>query len=116
MNYLAPAMSGLFLVSAFLQLNDPDSVPWIVLYLAAAVASFRHKNLAPELLLSGVALCVLMAGYLMLAIDGIEWRAVFSSFNMQGQGVEEVREAGGLLIIASWFTILVCLNKREDTA
>ena len=109
-------MGGLFLVSALLQVNDPDSVPWIVLYTAAAVASFWRKHLAPALLLSGVALCVLMAGYLMLAIDGIEWRAVFSSFNMQGQGVEEIREAGGLLIIAVWFTILAYLKKREYNA
>ena len=115
MNYLAPAMGGLFLVSALLQVNDPDSVPWIVLYTAAAVASFWHKRLAPGPLLSGVALCALVAVYVMPSIDGIEWRAVFSSFNMQGQGVEEVREAGGLLIIAGWLTILVCLKKREYT-
>jgi len=106
-------MGGLFLASAYLQLNDPDSLLWIVLYMAAALASFSHKHLAPALLLSGVGLCVLMAGYLMLAIDGIEWRAVFGSFNMQGRGVEEIREAGGLLIIAAWFTILACLKKRE---
>ena len=33
--------------------------------------------------------------------------------NMQGQGVEEVREIGGLLIISVWFTILAYVKKRK---
>ena len=106
-------MGGLFLVSAYLQLNDPDSLIWIVVYFIAAVASFLHSRLARSLLIGGVLACLVMTGVLLATIDGIDWRGVFASFNMEGQGVEEIREVGGLLIIAVWFTILAYVKERR---
>ena len=106
-------MGGLFLTSAYLQLNDPDSLLWIVVYLLAAFASFGHEYIARPMFIVGVVVCLLMAGYLLLAIEGVEWQAVFRSFNMPGRGVEEIREVSGLLIIAIWFTILTYVTKRD---
>ena len=106
-------MGGLFLVSAYLQLNDPDSWLWIVAYIIAAAVSFLHNTLTRALLLTCVALSLAAITYLLMTIDGIDWGGVFGSFNMQGQGVEEVREIGGLLIIAVWFTILAYVKKRK---
>ena len=106
-------MGVLFLVSAYLQLNDPDSWLWIVIYIVAAMVSFWHNILPRALLLTCVALSLAAITYLILAINDIDWRGVFGSFNMQGQGVEEVREIGGLLIIAVWFTILAYVKKRK---
>ena len=106
-------MGALFLVSAYLQLNDPDSWLWIFVYLFAALVSFWHHRVPRAILLGVVFLCLSMSIYLVFVTSEIEWDRVFASFNMQGEGVEEIREVGGLLIITIWFSILIYMSNRE---
>ncbi len=96
MRLLRVTMSGVFLLFAALQYNDPDRLMWLGLYGYAALVSLlavagRSGWLpAPALLVYG-------AGFALLApaIDASWWSS------------EEAREALGLLLSALWMTVLL---------
>ncbi|HEY3405884.1 MAG TPA: transmembrane 220 family protein [Ohtaekwangia sp.] len=114
-NFLLAVM---FLLFAFLQLNDPDPVIWILIYGGMAVfcimAMFEYY---PKKVIIGVL--VIFAGYSILYFDGVT--AWLQSENkselfdevakMRTWYVEEAREFLGLLIcvlvlVVYWFRSL----------
>ena len=100
--YLIPAL--LFLVFAYFQMNDPDSVPWIIIYLVVSglfwYGLFGKSN--PQAAL-GVGI-ILLVGMVLLA--GGTWEfftnedGISLSEGMQDDYpyIEEAREFGGLAI------------------
>jgi hypothetical protein len=107
----------LFLLIALLQLNDPDPILWIILYVFAAWLSLMaSKNqYYPTLHLTQVGLSILWAIYILVWHNGVqEWFDEHTSaelvYRMQADKpwIEETRELGGLLITAmvggiQWF-------------
>jgi hypothetical protein len=98
-------LAVMFLVFAFVQINDPDPVLWILIYGAMAVICI----LAAFKLYSKIALIILMVGYFVYALvflPGVqEWLAqhdqsmLFDDIaKMQHLYVEESREFLGLMI------------------
>lgn len=94
----------LFALFAFFQWNDPDSLPWILLYLSVAAlffAAFLGKRLTAVTLILGGIMLLGMLFYLPGAFefltndDGIAF-----SQGMQNDYpyIEEAREFGGLTI------------------
>ena len=97
-----------YLLSAAVQFNDPDALPWIVIYLAAAVmcvAQYRRKLapwLPPVLLaISGVWIIALLPSI----IGEVSPAEVFESVSMRTRAVEEAREIGGLGLVALWAAV-----------
>jgi hypothetical protein len=99
----------LFLLSAALQLNDPDPWAWVIFYAFAAWLSLMagKKNFYPSLHLAQVVIALLWGSYILFFRDGVqEWYAEHSSaelvHKMQADKpwIEETRELGGLLIVA----------------
>jgi hypothetical protein len=107
--YLNLFLALLFLFGALVQINDPDPIGWIAIYLAAAGACLaahrRPERLAPPLIVGVIAL--VWAGAI---LSGMESRVpllnLFSQWQMMNQAVENTRESYGLLIIAGWMAVL----------
>jgi hypothetical protein len=98
-------LAVMFLVFAFLQINDPDPLLWIGIYGALAVicvlAAFRIYSRAAMVVLSGL---LLVYGYFLLP-GAQEWwaqedrSALFDDVaKMEHLYIEEARELLGLLI------------------
>lgn len=111
---LCVLMAGLFVLSIALQYNDPDVLVWMLIYAVGLVMTILHlSGKASPVLLLGASLpgfCGVI--YLVLSIQDVELDKLFSSLNMQGRGVEEVREAGGLLIQSLWLAYLAGASKE----
>lgn len=105
---VSATMLFILLLSAGVQYNDPDPWLWIAVYLAGALLTAAHlfgrgifmlNLLAAGLGILGVILIV-------LPLDDVATERVFASIQMQGEGVEEVREAGGLAMQSVWLLYL----------
>lgn len=105
-------MTGLFGLSAIVQLNDPDPLAWIGIYSACAcgcllaLTPFRIWWI-PVII---CALCLLWAVLLLPGIytefSTINWSEVIGSIEMKSKQSEIVREIGGLFIAVAWMLIL----------
>ena len=105
MKILNLVLAAMFVVFAFVQINDPDPVIWILIYGAMAVtcvlAAFGYYY---HVVLIG--LLILYAGYSFVFFDGVgEWLVsedksmLFDDIaKMQYPYIEESREFLGLLI------------------
>lgn len=111
MRYLAIIFALCFLVSAYVQLNDPDPVVWITLYTIPALVSLlflKKKFPAPVYL-------VLAIVYLAIAI--YQWPPEFEGFlfgevkTMRSMNIELARESFGMGIVAAAMLVL-WLNVR----
>jgi hypothetical protein len=99
----------IYLLCAAVQYNDPDVLPWALLYLCAAgmcIVQLRKKQprwLPPMLLI----VSLLWMGSLLPEVVGQTSLAeVFASISMQTRAVEEAREIGGLILVALWAGVL----------
>jgi hypothetical protein len=100
--------TGLFLLFAALQYNDPDPWRWIPIYGLAALLCYRYATgLAPQ---AGAILLILFCAgygvYLFMGADGVfSWATEHRAENLvqtmkaTKPWIENTREFGGLLII-----------------
>lgn len=110
---------SIFLLAAAVQFNDPDALPWMAVYLAAAGmcllrSARRLPDWLPPALLGGV-----LAWAVSLLPDVIGQTSigeVVESLGMQTRAVEEAREIGGLLLIALWAAVLWLRRRGERAA
>jgi hypothetical protein len=109
----------LFAVCVLLQYNDPDPLRWMALYGAAAVASaavpyWRRGWIAAVLvgLVAAAWALWLWAHVLGFVEVGDLWRKM----SEKGGKVEEMREAGGLTIVAAWLCMSAWIGRRRDAA
>ena len=108
-----------FMISALVQYNDPDALPWIAMYLLAVTMCVvqwlgRQPRWLPRLLL---ALSLVWAGSLLPEILGqVTWPDIFDSLSMKTREVEAAREIGGLLLVAIWAGVLSIHQRRCDSA
>lgn len=112
-------MAALFTFSAALQYNDPDPVPWIAIYAAAAVACVLwslRRNAWP--LAAAVALIALVwtATLLPDVLGYIGFSDLFLRMNEKGGRVEIGREIGGLTIVVAWMVVLLLGERRRRAA
>jgi len=110
----------LFALFAYFQVNDPDSISWVILYgyvaVMAGMAAFERFNLA--LLIPGIVIFALYFLYLTPSI--IDWFA--SDDNLVGVEmtddkpyIEKTREAFGLLMaLAALIFVFVQLRKQRS--
>jgi hypothetical protein len=108
----------LLLSCVAVQYNDPDPVRWMLIYGYGALVTGmaiakRYTVLAP------IGAILYLAGFIYW-IPGAtvaDPSHIFTDLQMHEKGVEEVREAVGLLLCAVWMTVLsvVWLRNRRTT-
>ena len=108
-------MGLLFVLSATVQINDPDPLPWVGFYLLAGSTCLFDRTQNVILLRFHVGLLLLLlavaiSGVVILAADlGHLLHRLTSgiSATMATLSEERGREAGGLLIVGLWSLVLL---------
>lgn len=114
-NYL---MTALFALSAVVQYNDPDPLPWMLMYglVAGSCILFATGRLHPRLslVIAGIALvwALWLVPFAVGSSEELTWGNVFDVSEMINERVEVVREIGGLLISAAWMIFLSVLARQ----
>lgn len=97
-------MLAMFAFSVAVQFNDPDPLPWLAIYGAAAiVCGFEIRRKTPlwaPLVVAAIALT--WSGWIAARVHDIPIGALFAEWEMKDVGVEEAREMYGLAIVALW--------------
>jgi hypothetical protein len=102
-------MAAAFLFSVAVQYNDPDPIRWALIYGLAAwacIASLRGRLRWPLPAAVGAVAFGWAAALAPHVIGRTTFSALFESFHMINEVVEEAREMGGLLIVAFWMAVL----------
>ncbi len=113
------AMALLFLFAATLQFNDADALPWIAMYVAAAVPCVLVVIGRPRRVLAiGVGvIAVLWSGvYLVHGAAGVAPSAMFSEWTMRDDQVRAARELYGLALIALMMLVSVVTTRSKPRA
>ena len=98
----------LFVFAAAVQINDPDPVAWMAIYLAAAtVCGMEIRRRAPIWASAAVALTALVwSGYVATRAFDVPLGALFAEWEMQNVRIEEAREMYGLAIVGFWMLVI----------
>lgn len=118
MRYLALAFFIIYILFSFWQINDPDPVWWITLYLVPAFVSFKafQKKYNPELLI------ILLVLYFANALNSLLQIPAYEGFFTKGGGLsmkthnqELVREVTGLgICIFTYMTYIIYYLARKE--
>ena len=106
-----------YLLSALVQYNDPDALPWILIYLAAGCMCAAHfrQRLPRWLPTSLLFISLVWIGTLLPDIVGqVSLADVVESLSMKTRAVEQAREIGGLALIAIWSAVLMSRRGRPS--
>jgi hypothetical protein len=107
---VATALMGIvFLLAAAVQYNDPDPLLWVLVYGAAAVACGLAVFGRPQRLLSAMTGGAALVWALMLmprVFGQVRPSELFRETGMATLGIEEAREAIGLILVAGWMLVL----------
>lgn len=107
LRYASIVMLLLLLLTIGVQYNDPDGPLWMLIYAVAlvpTVAAIANTWTG----LSIIAAIGYYAGFFYILPGGTvaEPAHILTDLQMGESGVEEAREAGGLLLCAIWMTVL----------
>ena len=102
-----------FLASALLQYNDPDALPWVIIYLASSMLCVLAYGKNAVRLVAALLLAVSLVwiGILLPSLGDVSLAEIFESVSMQTRAVEEAREIGGLALVALWAGVLAVVRK-----
>ena len=105
LNNVITLLAGLlFLFFAYLQINDPDSLIWIIAYLIPAVLSFSALTNYRIKYIHYISIIYLIIA-IYLYINNSE-TTVMHIFD------ETTNESMGLVLCSAWMFILIWLNKK----
>lgn len=115
---LCGVMAALYLTSVVVQYNDPDPVPWMAMYAAAAVLSALAVRKRPgyawpwPALVGAVALV-----WGLVLLPGVGNEASFGhmtdAWEMKNASIELARETTALLVTAGWMAILTIAARKR---
>lgn len=108
----------LFVVAVIVQFNDPDPLRWVLIYAAAAWASFLAAAGRPSRALASAvaAASLLWAATIVPRVVGkVPFGDMFGAWEMKNVGIEESREMYGLLLIALWMATIAMRGRRPAT-
>lgn len=101
--------AAVFVFGAILQYNDPNPLPWVLIYLAAALscALVVMKRAGWRLPAAVAIVAVVWCGvYVFRGAWSVPVEEMFAEWEMKNQEVLQTREMFGLGIIAVWTALL----------
>lgn len=102
----------MFLLSAAVQVNDPDPLVWMAIYGAAAgvcgLEIRRRGSTWAPVALAFIAL--VWAGSIYYRVHDVPVSSLFAEWEMRDLRVEEAREMYGLTIICIWMIVIVSVR------
>ena len=112
-------MVSAFALSAIVQYNDPDPLPWMSVYGAAAMVTAWGASRPARFpwWLPAVVGVVALAWAMTTArqIEGaVRWPELIASWEMKDARVELAREVGGLAVVALWMTVVAWTRPWRD--
>ena len=113
--------AALFAFSAVLQLNDPDPLPWMAIYLAAAAVA-ALAGLAPGRLPRAVPWTLAAIAFVWGAWLTRGWwgqvapSRMFEAWEIERAAVELERESFGLFIVAAWMLVVAWTTRRRTAS
>ena len=99
----------MFVFSVVVQVNDPDPLPWMAIYGAAALAcllSLLGKLPWWLAVITGLIALAWAATIAPRVVGQVPFMDMFAEFEMRDIAVEESREMYGLLLIGGWMAVL----------
>jgi len=111
-------MTGLLLLSALVQWNDPDPFRWIVCYSVTAIITLCSlirpiPSSIPLIWGIVVLLSSLFVGIdFLMSEEQFEWDSFWNVMAMKNEAVELGRELGGLLLVTGWMSVLTWKMKK----
>jgi hypothetical protein len=109
-------MGALFLGSIVVQYNDPDPIPWILIYGFALLTCVLVLANRPRRALAGITAAVALVWALALlprVLGQVAPGDLFRETGMATLEIEEGREMIGLLLVAIWMTVLFVIGSRK---
>ena len=105
----------LFIVSAAIQLNDPDPVRWIALYGSAAAACLLWRRGRQAWMLAGLVglAASIWAVTLAPVLPELRFGEMFRSMKADTPSIEKSRELLGVLIVVAWMVVLIGVSFRR---
>lgn len=106
----------IYVLSAAVQYNDPDTLLWASTYLsAAAMCALQTRAKLPRWLPPALlVLSVVWIGTLLPSIVGqVSLEEIFESLSMKTKAVEEAREIGGLCLVGLWAGVLAWHQRKR---
>ena len=105
-------LGAMFLLAVVVQFNDPDPIPWMLVYGGAVAACAMATTVQSQKWLRTVAgvigaVALVWALFLLPRVLGqVEPGSLFRETGMATLEIEEAREALGLLLVAFWMLVL----------
>jgi hypothetical protein len=104
----------IFLLFSYWQLNDPDPVLWVPIYLTAAYTSFQALRNRINLELLIVLFCLSFFAGLQLWMEMTAWEGFLTDgLSMKTHNQELAREAVGLWIASGSLALFYGLHKMK---
>ena len=111
-------MTGLLILSAIVQWNDPNPLRWILCYSVSAIITLCSliRSLPPSIpLIWGlvVLLSSLFVGMdFLISEEQFDWDLFWNVIAMKNETVELGRELGGLLLVTGCMAVLTWKMKK----
>ncbi|WMJ75473.1 transmembrane 220 family protein [Cytophagaceae bacterium ABcell3] len=119
MKYLSLLFFVMFVGFCAVQYNDPDPYVWVPIYGYAAVMCWMSFKGKFNFYMLGVSAVIYLIGaafqFPPSLVEYYEAEMSQKSLGMHALGVEEAREAGGLLISGAVMLLLMCYGRRTKT-
>lgn len=117
MKVLHVIISLLFIWFAYVQLNDPDPVLWIAIYLGVSLVAILQIIKRPAFFLALVGVVICLLGIIYLIPDFISWvkdgmPTITGSMKAESKYIELVREFLGLAIAGGAYFFYFKLARR----
>jgi hypothetical protein len=116
---LSATMALMFLLAVVVQYNDPDPLPWMLVYGAATAACALHASGRGNRKLAGLTGVVALLWMLILVprvLGQVSPGEMFREAGMATLEIEEAREALGLALVVSWMAVLWFVLSRSNVA
>jgi hypothetical protein len=98
-------MAVLFIFAAAVQVNDPDPLSWIAIYLGAAAVCVIAARRRRAPVIAAAVVGAIAAAWGAVIARGVRdprlYTFMFDAWEMRSPPIEEAREASGLLLVAA---------------